>query len=162
MMLIEAKALGVAPGVIANIKEIAEKATLNTEQYSQISPATILMNFIVDYNANGKGGDVADFGKFSGAQLLTNYRLAVNEVMIANNLPEEKSSEAEAQVMQSVLNAVKSYALAQGDTYFAHILNAAQSWDVMIKEHPAIVRYIQNYMKNYAGEPRLIFSANQQ
>ena len=93
-----------------------------TTKYGPISDATRLMNFFVDYNNNGKGGDAADHGPFSGAQLLANYRLAVRQLTFDNQgmSPEQ----AESKVVTSLLQKVRSTAELGGNAYVAHVLES--------------------------------------
>ena len=93
---------------VYNIKAVAEKGVLSTK-YGPISDATRLMNFFADYNNIGKGGDAADFGGFSGAQLLWNYRMAVNKLQFNNGGMEQ--SAAESKIVSGILNKIYANAL---------------------------------------------------
>lgn len=152
LMLAEGKAFGATDAEVYNIKAVAEKWVLSTK-YGPISDATRLMNFFADYNNNGKGGDAADFGGFSGAQLLWNYRQAVNKLQF-NNGGMEKSA-AESKIVSGILNKIYANALQWNDLYVANVIQTYlknKSTDMMslIKDHPAIVKYVQNYLKNFA------------
>ena len=152
LMLAEGKAFGATDAEVYNIKAVAEKGVLSTK-YGPISDATRLMNFFADYNNNGKGGDAADFGGFSGAQLLWNYRMAVNKLQFNNGGMEQ--SAAESKIVSGILNKIYANALQWNDLYAANVIQTYlknKSTDILslVKEHPAIVKYVQNYLKNFA------------
>lgn len=161
LMLTEAKAFGASPAEVYNIKALAEKGKLTTK-YGPISDATRLMNFFVDYNNNGKGGDAADHGPFSGAQLLANYRLAARKLTFDNQgmSPEQ----AESTAVTSLLQKVRSNAELNGNIYVAHVLESyLNKWVPLmdlVKQHPAMVKYVQEYIKNFAADPHALFFAN--
>ena len=121
LMLTEAKAFAASPAEVYNIKALAEKGKLTTK-YGPISDATRLMNFFVDYNNNGKGGDAADHGPFSAAQLLANYRLAARKLTFDNQ--GRSPEQAESTAVTSLLQKVRSNAELNGNIYVAHVLES--------------------------------------
>lgn len=166
LMLAEAKAIGLSEAEVYNIYKLAKdwESLLRTDFKYPITEGTRLMNFFADYNNNGKGWDAADFGKFSGAQLLWNYRMAVNQMMFNDQNSTDtdlvkRRSDVEYTIVKNLLSKVSLNALQSGDTYIYHVIEQYISdnntWPdliSMVQEHPAIVKHIQKYLSGYSGD----------
>gem|GEM_PF-6638213 len=66
-----------------NIKVISDKGQIDTERFGDVSDGTRFMNFLADFTNSG-GVGTADHAVNGGEQLMTNYRLAVNELKVFN------------------------------------------------------------------------------
>ncbi len=154
LMLTEGKAFGATDAEIYNIRALVENGVLSTK-YGSISDATRLMNFFADYNNNGKGGDAADYAKYSGAQLLWNFRMAVNKLQF-NNGGMDKTA-AETKIVSWLLNKISANALQGGKLYVANVIDTYlknKPTDILslVQDHPGIVKYIQEYLKNFSWD----------
>jgi hypothetical protein len=147
LMLAEWYAFRVSNVDMYNIKVIADKGQIDTERFGDVSDGTRFMNFLADFTNSG-GVGTADHAVNGGEQLMTNYRLAVNELKVFNTNWDKYKAEDLAS--RNILTYMIDTA-ARTDVYVAEVLKkyrrSDQSLVDIASDHPALVVYMQNILK---------------
>lgn len=149
VMLAEWYAHKASPVDMYNIKAIADFAS------PTVSDATRFVNFLSDYNNNGRVGPEDHFVN-GWAQLMTNYRLAVEQRIAESN---EDKTQAELQVAHNILHYMIVTSANRGDAYISETLkwyqNNQKSLVDIAREHPAFVVYMQDVLKTLPAKTDL-------
>lgn len=149
--LVEWVAFGATPVDIYNIKAVAQLAQVDTSKWRNITDSGKFMNFLSDYDHNGRWWGPADHNVNSGGQLLANFRLAATQMKYEGNMSQEQ---AEAQAVSNILRWTRNNA-AMTDLYVKQVLEQYMNWASpmdIVKQHPGLVVYIQDKLKSFQGD----------